>query len=115
MTNTHIIPTASAFDTYQKLASGTAIYPKETALAYLTTGLSGEAGEVCGKIGKVFRGDKAPVSKDEVCKELGDVLWFVSELARLHGLTLHEVAEKNIQKLYDRKDRGVIRGNGDNR
>jgi NTP pyrophosphatase (non-canonical NTP hydrolase) len=115
MASIHILPNQSAFDTYQKLAAGTAIYPEETALAYLTTGLSGEAGEVCGKIGKVFRGDKAPVSKEEVCKELGDVLWFLSELARFHGLSLGEVAEKNLMKLYDRKDRGVLRGNGDNR
>lgn len=105
----------SSFDLYQVAASSTAIYPQETGLAYLCAGLCGEAGELAGKISKQFRGDNKPISREDIKGELGDILWFLSELARWYGFSLHEVAEHNIEKLQSRKQRGVLMGNGDNR
>jgi translation initiation factor IF-2 len=53
--------------------------------------------------------------KEEIKKELGDVLWFVSEIATNLGISLEDVAHKNLDKLASRKERGVIHGSGDNR
>ena len=47
--------------------------------------------------------------------ELGDVLWYIAQVATELGLSLDEIAEYNIAKLYDRLERGKIRGDGDNR
>lgn len=109
---------------YQKRAKGTAVFPGSTALQYLTLQLASESGEVAGKIAKYFRGDYdaekpgAIVFSDlrqVVTKELGDVLWYVAILADFFGVDLDEVASKNLAKLKDRQDRGVIKGSGDNR
>lgn len=101
-------------DQYQDAAAKTAIYPDETALAYLATGLAGEAGEVAGKIAKFFRGD-GMLDEDAVIKELGDVLWFVSELSRAMEVPLSTVAHVNIRKLQKRQAEGLLKGDGDNR
>jgi len=85
---------------------------------YPVLGLCGEAGEVAEKVKKVYR-DKGGIitedTKQELKKELGDVLWYISTISRDLGLTLEEVAQANIEKLTSRKARGVIHGNGDNR
>jgi NTP pyrophosphatase (non-canonical NTP hydrolase) len=47
--------------------------------------------------------------------EIGDVLWYMAALARDLGLSLDDIADRNIQKLLDRKARNVIQGSGDNR
>ncbi|MBU4141821.1 hypothetical protein KKE99_03030, partial [Patescibacteria group bacterium] len=54
-------------------------------------------------------------TKVEIAKELGDVLWYVSQIASELGLSLEEAASENLKKLFSRKDRGVIKGSGDNR
>jgi NTP pyrophosphatase (non-canonical NTP hydrolase) len=107
------------FKEYQKSSRKTAIYPNaDNNFIYPTLGLVGEAGEVAEKIKKVIR-DKEGVlddeKKKEIEKELGDVLWYVSQLASELGLSLEEVAEKNIEKLYSRMDRGKLGGEGDER
>lgn len=99
-------------DDYQVYANEFAIYPKESALEYLITGLCSEAGEAAGKVAKTFRGDKE-LNLDDFISELGDVLWFVSELAEHFDVSLEEVATRNINKLADRKERNVIKGDGD--
>lgn len=99
---------------YQCGTSTTAIYSEEKALEYLTTGLASEAGEVAGKIAKSFRGDK-PLDKEAVLDEVGDVLWFCSELASYFGADLGEVAENNLAKLQGRAKRGTLKGDGDSR
>lgn len=86
----------------------------------LALGLTGESGEVADKIKKYYRVEHNPVEtheklKQEVAKELGDVLWYVARLSDAMGYTLEEVMEMNIQKLRDRQDRNVIHGEGDNR
>ncbi|MCA9430302.1 MAG: nucleotide pyrophosphohydrolase, partial [Candidatus Omnitrophica bacterium] len=52
---------------------------------------------------------------EAIIKELGDVLWYVANLAKAYDLPLSEVAESNIDKLQSRADRGKIQGEGDNR
>ncbi|MEA3323073.1 MAG: nucleoside triphosphate pyrophosphohydrolase family protein [Patescibacteria group bacterium] len=107
------------FSEYQKKSRVTAIYPnKDDNFIYPTLGLVGESGEIAEKIKKVLRDDEGKMSDDkktEIGKELGDVLWYISQLATELGVDLDEVAEGNIEKLYSRLDRGVIQGSGDNR
>lgn len=106
------------FDDYQKGTAKTAIYPPEIGLAYVALGLAGEAGEVANKIKKIYR-DKKGLLDDEtraiLKKEIGDVLWYVSQLSTELQLDLGEVAQDNLDKLMGRKERGTISGDGDNR
>ena len=163
---------------YQQKTHETAVYPQECAKEYLLLGLAGEVGEICNKYKKTIR-DNKPIDDDDMISELGDVMWYVSELCNLYKLNfdkimeratwrnlinvnlnitklifnlvtyiskilnkdskvvikhtfeyfsvdilyimkkfdiqLHEVLSKNIAKLQDRKNRGVIKGSGDNR
>lgn len=107
------------FEEYQKKSRKTAKYPEAgNNWIYPTLGLCGEAGEVAEKMKKVMRdfgGQINAEKKEEITKELGDVLWYVSQIATELGLSLDEVAQKNIEKLYSRMDRGVLGGEGDNR
>ncbi|MGC8662136.1 MAG: nucleoside triphosphate pyrophosphohydrolase family protein [Nitrososphaeria archaeon] len=102
------------FNEYQKLAHQTAVYPIDLAKYYLTLGLTGESGEVANKIKKEIR-DREPVSEEEIKSELGDVLWYLSELALTYGINLEEIAKSNVEKLKGRKMRGTLRGSGDHR
>jgi NTP pyrophosphatase (non-canonical NTP hydrolase) len=77
-------------------------------------GLVGEAGELAEKYKKQVR-DGTDVENDDLKKELGDVLWYVSYLALLNGITLEDVAVSNFKKLESRAQRGVLSGSGDNR
>ena len=107
------------FDEYQKRSRETAIYyNKDNNYIYPTLGLVGEAGEIAEKIKKVLRDNEGVVDekvKTEIAKELGDVLWYLSQLSTEMGLSLDDVAVSNIEKLASRKERGVIHGEGDNR
>jgi NTP pyrophosphatase (non-canonical NTP hydrolase) len=101
---------------YQKEAKKTAIYP--SPIIYPALGLCGEAGEVAEKVKKVLRDNNGvftDAKKEEIVKELGDVLWYVANTASDIGFTLEDVAQGNIDKLNSRKERGKISGNGDNR
>lgn len=104
------------FNEYQKLASSTAMYKQP--IIYPALGLAGEAGEVAEKVKKLLRDADGVMSEDRrnaIKKELGDVLWYVSQVAKDIGVDLNSVAQDNIDKLFDRKSRGVITGSGDNR
>jgi NTP pyrophosphatase (non-canonical NTP hydrolase) len=107
------------FKDYQKKARKTAIYPNVGKnFVYPALGLGGETGEVLEKIKKIIRdnnGKITPKIKEDLKKEMGDVLWYLSNLASEIGLSLDEVAEENIRKLYSRKERGKIHGSGDDR
>lgn len=107
------------FKEYQEKSRKTALYPnKDNNFIYPTLGLAGEAGEVAEKIKKVLRDKNGLIdeeTKEMIKKELGDVLWYVSQLATELGLSLDDVAEKNIDKLYDRMERDKLKGSGDNR
>jgi len=85
---------------------------------YPTLGLTGEAGEVADKVKKVIR-DRQGVfdveTREAIKLELGDVLWYVAQLASEMGYDLNDVAEANLQKLSSRAARGRIGGSGDQR
>lgn len=116
---------------YQKRASEFASYGNNPM--YPVLGLAEEAGEVCGKVAKFIRKNdginpfqsidqfehaKRDANVEFISateKELGDVCWMVAALATELGLSLEGIMEKNIAKLIDRKNRGVIVGEGDNR
>jgi NTP pyrophosphatase (non-canonical NTP hydrolase) len=101
------------FDQYQHETRKTAIYPENQALNYLALGLNGEAGEVAEKIKKHIRDGKE--LDQDFAKELGDTLWYLARLVDELDTDLSEVAEANLDKLLDRKERGQIQGSGDNR
>ena len=79
-----------------------------------TLGLTGEAGEVAENIKKLFR-DSSKFSDEEVLKELGDVLFYVTALSNIFGGNLRKTMEMNMAKLNDREQRGKLKGSGDNR
>lgn len=107
-------------DTYQEGALETALFPDigGERCIYPALGLANEAGEVLGKIKKLYRdgdGRVTPEFRRVVKKELGDVLWYVAVLADAFDLRVSEVAEANLEKLADRARRDAIRGSGDER
>ncbi len=110
-----------SFDEYQRLAGRTALYPgrDEAAVApYPALGLAGEAGEVCEAVKKAIRDDGGEITDDRrraLKKELGDVLWYIAALCEELDLEMGAVAQHNIAKLADRKRRGVLQGDGDER
>lgn len=106
------------FKEYQKQAVRTLLLEPGSleTLYYLTLGLANEAGEVAGVVKKYIRGD---YPQDEVIdrleSELGDVLWYLAVMAEVLGISLNDIAVHNIAKLQSRQERGVLRGDGDNR
>ena len=107
------------FGQYQSQALKTAIFPDKDptlAIAYLSLGLCGEAGEVANKIKKCIRDGN---SYDGIADELGDVLWYIAVLAHYleadTAMDLNDIAAKNLYKLSERAKRGTLQGSGDNR
>ena len=103
---------------YQNLALETAIYPRKYKIIYPALGITGEAGECSDKIKKVIRdnnGEFTEEKKQEIAKEIGDVLWYCAVLAKDIGYSLEEIGILNIEKLQSRKVRNKINGSGDNR
>lgn len=109
----------SSFQHYQEKTRETAIYPEDQALEYLALGLNGEAGEVAEKIKKYVRGDNiqldTPEGQKKLARELGDVLWYLTRLVDELDAELEEVVQSNLDKLFDRQERGKLQGSGDNR
>lgn len=108
------------FDDYQKQATVTALYSGDDFMDLLhwTLGVGGEAGEITEKVKKIVRDKKGVVSqadREDLMKEIGDVLWYLALLAKHLGYSLDEVASQNLAKLKSRHSRGVIKGKGDNR
>ena len=104
---------------YQERSRATAIYPDAgDNLLYPTLGLCGEAGEVAEKVKKMVRDDGGRLSaerREAIAKELGDVLWYLAQLATEAELDLELIAEENIEKLLSRQSRSVLNGSGDDR
>ncbi len=112
------LKTIKTLDEYQENAINTRIYPQEMAIPYCALGLTGESGEIAEKVKKIIRDDGGVVSEEkrkDLIKELGDVLWYLTDMADQLGATLQEVAQTNYEKLESRKSRGQISGSGDNR
>lgn len=93
-------------------------------LVYPILGLSGEAGEASDKLAKHIRDQRVTLAGDvnltdteraAIALELGDCLWMIAAAAKDLDLSLNSIAAMNIEKLRDRKKRGVISGSGDNR
>lgn len=111
------------FNKYQTESRKTAVYPEAgNTFLYPILGLLAEAGEVADKLKKHMRDDgittPAQLSqeqKTELCKELGDVLWYLAQLTTECDIKLDDVATMNIDKLYSRMERGKLGGSGDNR
>lgn len=112
------------FDEYQKRAIQTDSFNADPATidshAFVShlLGLVGESGEVADKFKKLFRDKNAKITPDdieEIAKELGDTLWYISAICCYLGLSLEEVAQKNLKKVHSRKRRDQTKGSGDNR
>lgn len=110
------------FDVYQKAAGGTNTYnetlDRDIELLVMSNKLNGEAGEVAEKIAKVYRDNDGVFTRKliyAIMIELGDVLWYVANIAAWFGFSMAKIAGLNILKVYGRKERGTLKGNGDNR
>lgn len=106
-------------DDYQRAAMRTARDPEaKDEFMHLVLGLVGEAGEIAEKVKKLVRdkgSDLAQLDRDDMAAELGDVLWYTAVLADFLGLSLDDVAQRNVDKLADRQRRSVLGGSGDHR
>lgn len=107
------------FNEYADKAQTTAVYPNiGSNIYYPVLGLCGEAGELANKVKKIMRDEDGVLTeeiKNDLSKELGDVLWYVAMVSKEIGRKLDWIAEENIIKLASRKERGVIQGSGDTR
>ena len=105
------------FSEYQRRSRETAVYPHlGDNLVYPALGLCGEAGETAEKIKKAIRDDGGVLTDERraaLAAELGDVLWYVAQLATEAGVDLDEIAESNLEKLLSRRERAVLHGSGD--
>ncbi len=104
---------------YQAASRATAIYPGAGAnLTYPALGLCGEAGECAEKVKKALRDDGGVLTdarREALASELGDVLWYLAQLATEAGLDLDLLAAANLDKLRSRARRDVLHGSGDRR
>jgi len=108
------------FKDYQKKStkSDTHTIINDSKIAYYALGLVDEAGEVAGKVKKLYRDHDGKLTeeyKKEIAKELGDVIWYISQLCTKLDLKFEDVAQLNLDKLEDRMKRNAIKGSGDNR
>lgn len=114
---------------YQKCAMTTCTESSHN-FAYMMLNLVGEVGEFASKVAKWVRKGNLNISGNELTlpfanfasyddvelrKEAGDILWQLSGLCYIMGWSLEDVAQENLDKLADRKNRNVIIGEGDNR
>jgi NTP pyrophosphatase (non-canonical NTP hydrolase) len=115
----HDVNDVLSMNEYQKNCMKTAIWPNVGGnLVYTSLGLSSEVGEVCSHIKKSIRDDNSDLTEERRKKlfdEIGDVLYYVAALAHECGFELEDIARRNNEKLADRMERGVIRGDGDKR
>lgn len=104
---------------FQGLAGATALYPNRGKnLTYPILGLLGEAGELANSAKRIQRDDGGKLTytrRNELISELGDVLWYLSQVAAELDVPLDDVAATVLNKLSDRAARGVIHGKGDKR
>ena len=103
---------------YQEDAIETAISPDNAKILYPTLGLVGEAGEGAEKVKKVIRDEGGVFTEEkkvELAKELGDVLWYIANIAAGIDMELNLIATMNLDKLASRAERNKLSGSGDNR
>jgi hypothetical protein len=118
------------FKEYEDFTDTTAVYQcKEVAeLSYLTLGIASEAGEVAGKVKRIFRGDYNEQDKQiieisdipedvrlGILKELGDICWYICRTSKLLGASYEYLHSQNKHKLEARLLAHKLMGEGDNR
>lgn len=89
-------------NTYQRLAERTInqFLTVDEKREHALYGMASEVGEVLGIYQKTFQGHSLNV--DKVKDELGDLMWFISELCTVIGISINDVMEHNIEKLLER-------------
>ena len=95
---------------YQRLANQTdqqpgaeTTEPDPRSILVPLLGLAGEVGELLGEHKKRLRdGDSYKLFPERVREELGDLLWYLSNVATKHGLTLEDIATNNLGKIQRR-------------
>jgi NTP pyrophosphatase (non-canonical NTP hydrolase) len=106
------------FSEYEELVKETAVYPATHRILYPALGMAGEAGEVANKVKKIIRDgvDSQPEDwRTQIAKEIGDVMWYCAALAHDLNVPLSLIAAQNKDKLLARKEKGTIKGSGDDR
>jgi NTP pyrophosphatase (non-canonical NTP hydrolase) len=98
---------------YQDFTATTAVYPEADTssrmeIAYLTLGLTGEAGEVANLAKKFIRDDK--FYREKMIDELGDVAWYMARLSSALGVDMESLFQENQVKLSARKVAGTLKG-----
>ncbi|MCL4735355.1 MAG: nucleoside triphosphate pyrophosphohydrolase family protein [Candidatus Omnitrophica bacterium] len=101
-------------DGYQIRSSRYAIFPEDHTMQYLVLGLCSEAGELASKLKKQIR-DETPITKQDLSREVGDVLWYCAQILTANGIYLEDCMKANIEKLESRLQRGTLQGSGDHR
>ena len=90
---------------YQDAVSKTDCTAEEGAESLMVPllGLAGEVGQLQSEYKKAIRdGDAANLYRNRFAEELGDVLWYVANLATKLGFDLNEIGEQNLEKATDR-------------
>jgi NTP pyrophosphatase (non-canonical NTP hydrolase) len=107
------------YSDYQKQSRKTwGVIKTDHPIIYPTLGLANETGEFVGKIKKIFRDKKGKFTADDreaLKQELGDVLWYFTQICTELDLKIEEVAEANLDKVLSRMKRDKLNGEGDNR
>lgn len=108
------------FDDYQRKAPLTLVsYPDPLMdMTIMVLGIAGESSEIAEKWKKLLAyrdGNITKEDKQEMAKELGDVLWYLTVFADKLGLSMDDIATQNIEKLASRQRRSKLKGSGDNR
>lgn len=105
-------------DLYQQFTPTTWVESEDWngMLNHAAYGLFAEAGEIAGAYQKYWRGDYDETElQSRVKKEMGGLLYYLSQLANMEGIRLTNVLIQNRDILIDRQNRNVIKGDGDNR
>lgn len=87
---------------------------RRMCLLFLASAINGEAGEFAEKMKKYVREDDEKYLR-EAEDELGDILWYFARACEALDTEMGDVAEENLDKLFGRKERDAITGQGDNR
>ena len=90
----------------------------ENPYLYPVLGLGGETGELENVVKKIFRDDKGIMTEEvkrKIFHELGDALWYISEISSKLDINLDDIAFENIQMLKGRQNRGTVSGSGEER
>ena len=92
------------FNEYQEKANRT-LYGDEQVLTNCALGLAGEAGQLIYLIKDyTFKGKK--LDQEKMIHEMGDVLWYLSQIAQWADIPFDEVAKNNIETLNKRYPHG---------